>query len=836
MNAAYPLWPIIILIVAFYSLSFAFSRIGLLSKSIHRKFWNVLLLLVFLVSGLLGFFMVVKINYKLQVPFYEKLVSYHVEFGIAMALIGFFHLWWHLNYYLKVFRQGLNSVGHNPKLLKQLENEAEGAAFNTHSPLYLFKISAFLLGSTTIIAQVILMREFLTVFSGNELVIGMILANWMMLTGLGAYFGRQTFPVTQSPNFLINGLSLLSVMPFATAFLINFLKNKIFPVGALISIFQIFWSSFVLLVPFCLLSGFLFTLISSVFSEHTRQNKTGYVYGFESVGSVAGGLLSGLLFIFVFSSVESLLILVLVNGLVLIFSTRKFFPVKQIWFLLPIVFAAFAALFFHPEKLVRSFVYPNQEIVASKDSPFGNMVVTRREKLWSVYQDNNLLFDSENFMLNEEAVHFPMIQHQHPGSVLLISGDLVGQLNELKKYHLSEIDFIEENRWLMTLLKDSLSRVTDPAVRIVAIDPVRFVRKTMNTYDVVILNLYSPSTMQSNRFYTVDFYEALKKRMAPDGIVSFGIAMPVNYQNQEATALNSTLLASLKTSFRNVIILPGEKLYFLASDAPLSYHIAELIGGKGIETRYVNSDYFNDSLLQQRGELIQSALHPGAPVNQNLKPVAYNQQILFWLSQFSGRYWILAALTGLLAFLVFFRGNMFSQTMFVTGFSGSSLEMVLLFGLQVFFGNIYLLTSFVFTGFMAGLAFGAFLGKNLSWENGTLRILLCMAVLAFLSGLLLQSDGAMNLPEVLVYSLYLIAVVLLGSLTGLQFTQVSRKQAGGYSEISGKTYGYDLAGSALGALVVTIFLVPFFGIIQATWVIAGINLLFASWIFLKTRV
>src|SRR5512133_1331601 len=103
MNTSYPLWTISILVILFYGLSFAFSRIGLVSKVNHRKFWNVLLLITFLATGLLGLLMVVKTNYKLVIPFYDQLVGYHVEFGIGMAIIGFFHFWWNIRYYLKLF-------------------------------------------------------------------------------------------------------------------------------------------------------------------------------------------------------------------------------------------------------------------------------------------------------------------------------------------------------------------------------------------------------------------------------------------------------------------------------------------------------------------------------------------------------------------------------------------------------------------------------------------------------------------------------------------------------------------------------------------------------------
>jgi hypothetical protein len=124
-------------------------------------------------------------------------------------------------------------------------------------------------------------------------------------------------------------------------------------------------------------------------------------------------------------------------------------------------------------------------------------------------------------------------------------------------------------------------------------------------------------------------------------VLSFGIASPPNYLNQEAVDLNSSLLATLKKVFQNVIILPGEQNYFLASDAPLTINIAEAVQFRGIENRYVNSYYIDDALLKMRSETILSALNPAAEINQNLEPVSYNQQLAYWLSQFNGRYWLL---------------------------------------------------------------------------------------------------------------------------------------------------------------------------------------------------
>ncbi|MDP2335389.1 MAG: hypothetical protein Q8N05_02850 [Bacteroidota bacterium] len=826
MNTAYPLLPISILVILFYSLSFAFSRMGLVSKANHRKFWNILLLIAFLTTGLIGLLMVVKINYKLVIPFYDELQGYHVGFGIGMAVIGFFHFWWHLSYYLH--------------LLKSEKSKQSRQTFQMEKDLAesFLKISAFLLGSTSIIAQVILLREFLSVFNGNELVIGLVLANWMVLTGLGAYLGQYPIRIKKAYPVIISGLLILSVLPFATAFLINFLKNIVFPIGAMISVFQIFFASLLLLIPFCLVSGFLFTFIASCYSEIRRQNEAGPVYGFESVGSTVGGLLSGLLFIFVFSSIESLLVLAIVNGLVLFLINLQRLGRKRIWVPLLVAVPAFVLLFFHPEKKIRSLVYPNQEIVVSKDSPYGNIVIARRENLWSVYNNNVLLFDSENFMLNEEAVHFPMLQHPHPAKVLLVSGGISGQIAEVRKYGKISIDYVEDNRWLLSLMKDTLRKMTDENLNVFATDPLRFIRKTQKSYDVAILNLPGPSTMQSNRFYTLEFYKLLKQKLTPGAVVSFGIQAPPNYLNSEAVDLNSTLFATLKKVFQNVLIIPGEKNYFLASDAPLTSNISQTVQEKQIENRYVNPYYIDDSLLKSRGDNILAALNPAAEINQNLKPVSYFQQLFYWLSQFKGKYGVMAVCAVVLSLFVFFRGSTPSKAMFLTGFSATGLEILLLFGLQVFFGNIYLLTSFVFTGFMFGLASGSFFGKSFKSAPGKSYLSVTQIVIGIFAAIIsvsLFSPEMADLPPAIVYSLFLAATVLIGGLTGFQFTRASLARIGSYADISGKTYSYDLFGSAMGALATAIFLVPKLGIVASVLTISFLNLVFGIWLILKKK-
>jgi len=53
-----------------------------------------------------------------------------------------------------------------------------------------FFVGAFLLGFTAITNQIILLRECLISFYGNELATGIVLGGWFFWTGLGAWLSR----------------------------------------------------------------------------------------------------------------------------------------------------------------------------------------------------------------------------------------------------------------------------------------------------------------------------------------------------------------------------------------------------------------------------------------------------------------------------------------------------------------------------------------------------------------------------------------------------------------------------------------------------------------------
>jgi len=99
----YHLLPISILLVVLYVISRTLSKKNILSVANHRKIWNTLLLITFLISGILGILLVIRINFGTVVPLPFDILFWHVEAGIAMFAISVFHTLWHWAYFKSLF-------------------------------------------------------------------------------------------------------------------------------------------------------------------------------------------------------------------------------------------------------------------------------------------------------------------------------------------------------------------------------------------------------------------------------------------------------------------------------------------------------------------------------------------------------------------------------------------------------------------------------------------------------------------------------------------------------------------------------------------------------------
>jgi spermidine synthase len=681
------------------------------------------------------------------------------------------------------------------------------------------------LGGTTIVTQAVLLRAFLSVFNGNELVIGIVLSSWLALTGTGSVLGLRTRSV--SPLGLIFLQVALALLPLATFLLLSLLKKLLFPPGTMIGIAESIYGSLVLLAPFCLLSGFLFTAYVALLSLRGGGNsRAPWAYGLEAVGSVIGGAIFTLVAIRFLSTGQTLVVVGVINlgiGFLLAWSHGM-----KALALPPVVLVVLLTLLsaeIDIDMLAKRWLFAGQDLVAYKDTPYGNITVTGEREQLSFFENNLLLFSTGDVASNEEAVHFAMTQRPGARRVLLLSGGISGVNDEIVKYKIDRVDYLEINPWLIDMGKRLAGFHETESIHVIVGDARRHLRAVTVPYDVVLINLPDPGTAQINRYYTQEFFSELKNVLSSDAVVSLSILPQTEYLGNEGRKVTSIIYNTLTTTFARVLIVPGMKNHFLASDGPLRYDIARAVDSLGINTAYVNKYYLVDRLVEQRGKEMIAALDRSAITNHDFAPAAYYRQVQYWLSYFAFDPWIPAALCLILLGLLLTRMNTVSFCMFVGGAAGASIEVVLLLGFQILYGLLYLATSMIITAFMAGLAIGSLLPWRFVQQKpraGFVIVQVAVGLYALLLPAVLGILRSSNPGDLVIYPIFLLLTGCVGALVGLEFSFASGLLTDAPVAVAGRLYSTDLLGSAAGALVVSVFLLPLLGI---TWVCAIIGCL-----------
>jgi spermidine synthase len=687
-------------------------------------------------------------------------------------------------------------------------------------------VATFSLGLTSLVTQVVLIREFLSVFYGNELVIGVLFANWMLLTGLGAFLGRYAGRTIEKSGFLATILVLLGSIPFLSVFLLRFLKNIVFPVGSMVGLVPIIWSSLVLVAPYCILSGISFTLLSSL-ARRANRKSVGAVYSTEAIGSFVGGIVYSLALIFILNTFQTLTILMAFNFAMALAVSRE---TPRVWSIVWVVAAVLVvpSILLNLDVVTKRFLHPGERVLYSRDTPYGSVTVTRQAGQENFYENDVLLSSTNDPSGREEPVHYAMVQHPGPKSVLVVSGALSGCVAEVFKYGVRKVDYVEINPALLELAKGYSIALKDSRVSVHNTDARLFVREVLGSYDVVLLNTPEPSTVQANRYYTAEFFGDLKKRINPGGVLSFGLLPAADYQSEDARSVNSTMMNTLKSIFHEVLIVPGNKTYFLASDSTLSIGICNLIQQRSINTLYVNRYYLDDKDLARRSQLIQSSLSIGAPINEDLAPASYYRQITYWLTYFRADIWPFAIAVVLLLMAVVTRLNSVSAGIFTGGFVASSIEILLLMALQVLYGYVYQMLGVIVALFMAGLAVGAHLAGKLFRQPGSrifIGIQLGIAAYCFLIPfILILLKSVSDLPPLVNAVLFLLTFGIAG-LIGLEFSVGAMLRRDAAQRVASELYGMDLIGSALGALLAGTYLIPVFGFFTVSLIAGSLSLL-----------
>jgi len=715
-------------------------------------------------------------------------------------------------------------------------------------------LSVFALGIGAVVTQLALLREMLSVFDGNEMILGILLGNWLLLTGVGSWLGRTTREAKKPLRLLVPSQLLAAVMPLLQVVALRALRNIVFTRGAMINTGQTVLASLVVLAPFCLVSGYMLTLACSILTRRTEDDdrvarvmpgrkpyhaealEIGRVYVADSLGSILGGVLFSFGLVLVLDHFSALCVpaalnLALAAAMAWRWRARKFAYIA-------LALLAGLALTRRMDELTTQLHHGAVKVLFRGNSPYGRLVITETARQFNFIENGVSLFSTHNTEQVEETVHYAMAQRPHARRVLLIGGGASGTAREVLKYDtVEQITYVELDPLIVEAARQfAPESLTDLRIRIVNTDGRFFVRQTDEQFDVAIVDMPEPSTMQLNRFYTAEFYAELKRILRGDGVVSFALGRYENFVNPELAKLLGSAQRTLHQSFRHTLLLPGGRVFVLASNGELTADVASRIAARGLKVRLMTRHYLDAMLTPDRLGALQQIPDKKAAVNEDFSPSLYYHHLRYWLSRDPRGTGLLigALLAATLVYPFLLRGA--AIAVFAGGFAASALEVILLLGFQVLCGSVYHQVGIVVTAFMAGLAVGAWLAnrpKKLSRRASLVVLAVAIGLFAALLPATLVQLSAMSFDAVRV----IVPALTFGlaMLVGMEFPVASQSEHSEPTKTASTLYTADFVGAALGALLASTLLVPLLGVAVTCWLTGGLNFAAAGLIWLRRK-
>ena len=626
-----------------------------------------------------------------------------------------------------------------------------------------FEVKAVLalVGFSAIIGQIVLMRELIVVFNGNEISLGMTLATWLLWAAAGSSLGSRISPGRKNTPRAVAALQcLLGVSLLPTVWVLRASKAFFQTVpGELAGPVPMLLTSLICLSVFCVLSGCLFVVAIRLYRYEYgvfTYTASSSAYLLEAAGSALGGILASVVLLRYLDSFQIATIVVILNlcmAAILLFGTDRkrvmAVTLSSICLAIPLlIYVAPSLAKSSQDRLWRGF-----HLMESRNSIYGNLSIIETGNIRSIYDNGVILASVPDEAAAEEAVHYALLEHPEPKKVLLIGGGASGSIAQVLKHPTVErVDYVELDPAIIDMARRYLSaRATphgtdlfsgDDRVHIHYADGRLYLKTTRDRFDAIILYLPDPQTAQLNRFYTAEFFRSASEHLAAGGLLALQLRASEDYISPNRAEFLRCIHRTLREVFPYVLAIPGESIHFFGTLRPDvlsddSQLLITRLKARKLQTLYVREYFIPFRMMPDRMVQVRDLLQPlpATPVNRDFEPIAYYFDVVLWSAQFKLGYsrWfhdaahigfnrIVEVVVGVLLLVALIMAKLPAREkrarasaafcMGATGFTLMALQIFVLLGFQSVNGYVYHQLAILIAMFMVGIALGSWLGMR----------------------------------------------------------------------------------------------------------------------------
>ncbi len=674
-------------------------------------------------------------------------------------------------------------------------------------------------GIASIATQLVILREFLTLFSGNEFVIAITLFNWLLLGGIGTLIARFLHTTIRPTASLLTVLSfVLSFFGIAGLFFIRLLFKFFFIHGQEAGFYHTFVFTFIMSAPYCILLGFLLPFSLYVIKNISEEYSPVKVYMADNAGDALGGAFFSFVLVFLFTPVEAMIISSLPLIIVSLLAMTYFGQPRLLSFAFILFFSAciVSGLYFEKFSLERK----NCNLAFYTETPYGRVEVQEYMGDFSLIRDGVPLFDTNNLERSEQIVHYGLSQLDTVDIILFVSASS-NVIRQAQKYQPERIDYVEIDPEVARAMFNYSFLQKSNNVFLIHDDPRKYLKESDTKYSAVIMDLPDPDTFGLNRFYSKEFFMMVKKHLSSDGVFIFSVQGFENYPEENLLKKLSSLYSTAGLCFDHIMLFPFSQTYFVLSEKPIDGDIPKLLAAKGIETSYLKN-FFIPGLVRLKAEKLEKVINTKAPVNSDFSPVIIKNTFGHWFVKYQSSPLLFGLCLAVILPIYLFSLSKSETVLFFTGFSAMAVQIAGLFIFQILFGSIYLKTGMLITLFLAGLLAGALVGEK-SEDIDSIRYLFIPDILIIL--LLLIFVCSVYLVRYELHQLFFFVFsFVFANVCGLQFSYGIKTERGNSNTVSG-FFATDLMGAGAGLLLFSLVLLPYMGIFYSVVALCCIKIL-----------
>lgn len=465
------------------------------------------------------------------------------------------------------------------------------------------QISLFATGCSGIVAEFVLSTLATYLIGNATFQWTMIMSIMLFAMGLGSRYSRffeknilDTFILVE---FLLSALCAMSaVITFGLSSQMESRELVIYPlaffIGGLIG----------LEIP-------LVTRLNSIYQE-LRTNISS-VLEMDYFGSLLGGILFAFVFLPLLGFIYTPVLLGSVNFIVASWLMWRFFNITEqkrlliTGFSLCLITIICAAIFASPMILFSEQKKYKDTIIYSKQTKYQKIVITKWKEHHWLYINGQEQFSS----FDEERYHEPLV---HPAmqlapsreNILILGGGDGLAAREVLKYKdvksltLVDLDPVmtDLGRNHPVMVKLNNKSLNHEKIHILNMDASAFLDKNRIFFNVIIIDLPDPDSMDIMHLYSDAFYREVKRNLAVQGIMVTQATSPY-FARKAFLCINKTIAsAGFRTlPYHNQVPTLGEWGWVLACKAEEPRRISLKKEALGLKFNNINTDFLNNDAM-----------------------------------------------------------------------------------------------------------------------------------------------------------------------------------------------------------------------------------------------